>query len=177
LVRHPLPLIEPGICYGRLDMPVHPNADIDALVRDPVLNGSTTIWTSPARRCRDLAARIADALSIPLVADPRLLELDFGAWEGKPWDGVPRAELDRWAADPLAFRAPGGEAGVELVTRVTDFFADLGEDCAVVSHGGPLRVLSALLRGEQVDLLSQPQALGTAVAITIAKAPALPAEN
>jgi alpha-ribazole phosphatase len=177
LVRHPPPLIEPGICYGRLDMPVHPNADIDELVRNPVLNGSTIIWTSPARRCRDLADRIANALSIPPIADPRLLELDFGTWEGKPWDDIPRAKLDRWAADPLAFRAPDGESGAEMIARVTDFFAGLGEDCAVVSHGGPLRVLSALLRGEQVDLLSQPQALSTAVAITIAKAPALPAEN
>jgi alpha-ribazole phosphatase len=176
-VRHPPPLIGPGICYGRLDMPAHPNADIQKLVKNPTLIGSTTVWTSPARRCRDLAGRIADALSIPLVADPRLLELNFGAWEGKAWDEVPRAELDRWAADPLAFRAPDGEAGVELIARVTDFFASLGKDCVVVSHGGPLRVLSALLRGEQVDLLSQPQALGTAVAITIAKAPVLPAEN
>jgi alpha-ribazole phosphatase len=176
-VRHPPPMIEPGICYGRLDMPVHPNADIRELVKDPILVGSTSVWTSPARRCRDLADRIADTLSIPLVADPRLLELDFGAWEGKPWDEVPRAELDRWALDPLTFRAPDGEAGVELIARVTGFFASLGKDCVVVSHGGPLRILSALLRGKPVDLLSQPQALGTAVAITVAKAPALPAEN
>ena len=124
------------------------------------------IWTSPARRCRALADRIADALPLPIISDPRLLELDFGAWEGKPWDDVPRTELDRWAADPLRFRAPGGESGEALIARVSDFFAGLKQDCVVVSHGGPLRVLSALLRGEPVDLLSPPQALGTAIAIT-----------
>jgi alpha-ribazole phosphatase len=176
-VRHPAPQIEPGICYGRLDIPIYPNADIEALARNPMFDGSTIIWTSPAHRCRRLADRIADALSIPLIADPRLLELDFGAWEGKPWDEVPRAELDRWAADPLAFRAPGGESGGELIARVNDFLAGLSQDCVVVSHGGPLRVLSALLLGKPVDLLSQPQAIGTAVAITVAKAPALQAEN
>jgi len=174
LVRHPAPLIEPGICYGRLDMPIHPSADVEGLARHPVLSGSTIVWTSPARRCRALAERIAGALSIPLIVDPRLLELDFGAWEGKPWDEVPRAELDRWAADPLTFRAPGGESGEELIARVTDFFAGLGKGCVVVSHGGPLRILSALLSGEPIDLLSQPQALGTAVALT---APALPVGN
>jgi alpha-ribazole phosphatase len=142
-----------------------------------MFDGSTAVWTSPARRCRDLAGKIADALSIPLIADPRLLELDFGAWEGKPWDEVPRVELDRWTANPLRFRAPGGESGEELIARVNDFFAGLSQDCVVVSHGGPLKVLSALLRGKPIDLLSQPQALGTAVAITVAKAPALPAEN
>jgi alpha-ribazole phosphatase len=166
LVRHPPPLIEPGICYGRLDIPIHPNADIAGLARDPVLTGSAVIWTSPARRCRGLSDRIADALAIPVIADPRLLELDFGAWEGKPWDEVPRAELDRWAADPLRFRAPGGESGEALIARVSTFFAGLEQDCVVVSHGGPLRVLSALLRGQPVDLLSPPQALGAAVAIT-----------
>jgi alpha-ribazole phosphatase len=166
LVRHPAPLIEPGICYGRLDIPIHPNADIAALTQNPVLSGSAVIWTSPARRCRGPAGGIADALSIPLIADPRLLELDFGVWEGKPWDEIPRTELDRWAADPLTFRAPGGESGEALIARVSDFFAGLSQDCVVVSHGGPLRVLSALLRGAPVDLLSPPQALGTAVAIT-----------
>jgi alpha-ribazole phosphatase len=166
LVRHPAPLIEPGICYGRLDIPIHPDADIAGLARDPALSGSTIIWTSPARRCRSLADKIAEALSIPLIADPRLLELDFGAWEGKLWDEVPRAELDRWAADPVGFRPPDGESGEELIARVTDFNADLSRDCVVVSHGGPLRVLSALLRGKSVDLLSRPQALGTAIAVT-----------
>ena len=173
LARHPVPLIQPGICYGRLDTPIHPNADIEGLVRDPVFTGSAVVWTSPARRCRAPAERLAGALSIPLIADPRLLELDFGNWEGKSWDEVPRAELDRWAADPRGFRAPGGESGDELIARVSDFFAGLDRDCTVVSHGGPLRVLSALLQGEAIDLLAQPQALGTAVALT--KAPGLPA--
>ena len=77
-MRHPPPLIDPGICYGRLNMPIHPNADIDGLAQDPILNGSTVVWTSPARRCRGLADRIASALSVSLNADERLLELDFG---------------------------------------------------------------------------------------------------
>jgi len=166
LVRHPAPLIEPGICYGRLDLPLHPDADVEGMARDPVLAGSVRVWTSPSRRCRELADRIADVLSIPLSADPRLMELDFGQWEGKPWNDVPRADLERWAADPLGFRAPGGESGAELLARVTDFHAGLVPDCIVVSHGGPLRVLSAVLRGEPVDLLTPPPAIGTTLEIT-----------
>ncbi len=77
-MRHPAALIEPGVCYGRLDIPVHPDSDIEGLAHDPLLAGSTVVWTSPARRCGALADKIADALSIPLIADPRLLELDFG---------------------------------------------------------------------------------------------------
>jgi alpha-ribazole phosphatase len=169
VVRHPAPLIEPGICYGRLDMPTHPDADVDGLAHNPILSGSLVVWTSPTRRCQGLADRIAGTLSIPLTRDPRLLELDFGAWEGKSWNEVSRTELDRWAVDPLSFRPPGGESGAELIARAADFCADLqqlGQDCVVVSHGGPLKVLSALLRREPVDLLSPPQALGTAFALT-----------
>ena len=165
-MRHPAPLNEPGICYGRLDPPLHPDADIERMAHDPLLAGSKQVWTSPSRRCREVAERIAEVLSIPLSADPRLMELDFGEWEGKPWDDIPRAELDRWAAAPLGFRAPGGESGAELIERVASFHAGLTQDCIVVSHGGPLRVLSALLRGQPVDLFEPPQAIGAIAEIT-----------
>jgi alpha-ribazole phosphatase len=161
LVRHPAPLIESGICYGRLDLRLHPDAEIEGMARDPLLSGSKHVWTSPSRRCREVAERIAEVLAVPLSADPRLMELDFGEWEGKPWDHIPHTDLDRWAADPSGFRAPCGESGAELIARVMDFHAGLKQDCAVVSHGGPLRVLSALLRGERVDLLKPPPAIGT----------------
>ena len=166
-MRHPAPLIEPGICYGRLELPLHPDADVECMARDPLLAGSAHVWTSPSRRCRELADLIAEVFSIPLSADPRLMELDFGEWEGKPWGDIPRTELDRWATAPLGFRPPGGESGAELIARVTEFRAKLTEDCVVVSHGGPLRVLSALLRGEAVDLFSPPQPIGTIVEIVI----------
>ena len=167
LVRHPAPLIEAGVCYGRLDLPLHPDADIERLARDPLLAGSERVWTSPSRRCREVAERMAAALSVPLTADPRLMELDFGDWEGKPWDDIARADLDRWAADPLGFRVPGGESGAELIARVKDFYTGLARDCIVVSHGGPLRVLAALLRGAAVDLFAPPQAIGAIVEIVI----------
>ena len=168
LIRHPAPLIEPGICYGRLDVGVDPSEEerICRLAADSDIHGATHVWSSPARRCQGLAGAIALALSVPMTIDPRLQELDFGEWEGRPWNAIARADLARWAADPLRFRAPGGESGEALIARVSDFFAGLKQDCVVVSHGGPLRVLSALLRGEPVDLLSPPQALGTAIAIT-----------
>jgi len=161
LVRHPAPLIEPGICYGRLDLPLHPDADVERMARDSLLAGSKHIWTSPSRRCRELAERIAEVMGVPLYADPRLMELDFGEWEGKPWEEIPRADLDLWAADPLGFRAPNGESGSELIARLTDFHTALARDCIVVSHGGPLRVLSALLRGQPVNLFAPPPAMGT----------------
>jgi alpha-ribazole phosphatase len=172
LVRHLPPVIEPGICYGHLDIPMRPGgaSELARSVAGQMSEGPVRVWTSPAIRCRPLARLIAESLSAPLSADPRLLELDFGDWEGKPWDDVPRAELDRWAADPAAFRAPGGESGTQLIQRVRAFHQELcreGQDCVVVSHGGPLKVLISLLRGEPVDLLATPPAMGAITSLTV----------
>lgn len=166
LIRHPTPLIAPGICYGRLDVGVDPSADawIDRLAADPPLQTAQRIWTSPANRCRVPANAMAQALAVPVTIDPRLRELDFGHWEGQPWDAISRTELDRWAAAPLSFVPPGGESGAELIARVRVFHADLhrdGQDCVIVSHGGPLKILHALLREEPVDLLAAPPPIGS----------------
>ena len=121
------------------------------------------IWSSPSARCLSVAEALGSRLGVRAVPEARLLELDFGAWEGLAWERVPRDALDSWAADPLGFRPPGGESGAELVGRVSDFarmLADQARPCAVVSHGGPLRLLPALLRGDPVDLLANPPALG-----------------
>ncbi len=162
LVRHPRPLVAAGICYGRLDCALHPDglAEIDRIVGE--LDGfrPRVVWSSPALRCRAVAERLSSA---PWF-DERLLELDFGAWEGVAWDSVDRDALDRWAAFPLGFAAPGGESGAALVSRVTAFYRELmpsGEDAVIVSHGGPLKVLAALLSGREVDLLAPAPEIGS----------------
>jgi alpha-ribazole phosphatase len=172
LVRHLKPEIEAGICYGRLDVPVHPECAGRArdIAMAPVMTGLKSVWSSPARRCRELAEAIAGAQAAQLQFDPRLLEMDFGAWEGMRWDDIARTELDRWAADPVLFKAPGGETGQALIDRVASFarcLSRLDEDCLVVSHGGPLKILPALLRRQTIDLLSPPPVFGSVVEICL----------
>ncbi|MEA2769941.1 MAG: alpha-ribazole phosphatase [Acetobacteraceae bacterium] len=168
LIRHPAPLIASGICYGRLDVAVHPSTD-QQLAADPALAGATRVWTSPARRCRGLAETIAQRWAVPLTVDPRLQELDFGEWEGRPWDAIPRPDLDRWAASPLTFAPPGGESGAALIGRVREFHAALRQDqqdCIVVSHGGPLKLLAALLLATPLNLLAAPPPMGSLTIVT-----------
>ena len=156
LVRHPPLAVAAGICYGRDDLAIADPADVARIVaqlRD--VHGS--VWTSPLRRCRI----VADAIG-PNHVDARLIEMDFGAWDGMAWDAIPRAALDAWAADPLGFAPPGGETGAALIARVAAFCHALPSgDHAVVAHGGPLKVLAALLRGRPVDLMAPSQALGS----------------
>jgi alpha-ribazole phosphatase len=164
LLRHPKPLIENGICYGRLDAPLHPQAEAELASMRHALAGfpASTLWSSPALRCRLSIPALATGLA-PYV-DDRLQELDFGDWEGMAWDDVPRHLLDVWATDPWSFAPPGGESGSALVARVTSFHADLvqdGRDCIVLSHGGPLRLLLALLEGKPPDLLAPAPSIGS----------------
>ena len=145
-----------GRCYGRTDLLLADPQDGEALAAQLRPLGGA-VWSSPAARCRVVAGLVG-----PHQVDGRLAELDFGAWEGMHWDDVPLDALDRWAADPVAFAPPGGESGGALIARIRQFCAGLPEgDHVVISHGGPLKVLAALLRGESVDLLAPAPGLGS----------------
>ncbi len=139
----------PGTCYGRLDIDAEPAGPVEPLRR-------ATVWSSPSRRCLSLAGAIAARHRQRPTIDHRLLELDFGAWEGRLWSDVPVGRLESWAHAPLGRGAPGGESGAGLIRRVRSF-ASLLRACPgrhiVVSHGGPLVILAALLAGRRPDLL------------------------
>lgn len=143
LVRHPPVVTGPECCYGRLDVPLAPGWE-RCLSR---WTGEGPIFASPASRCRLPAARLGAEEGRAVSVDPRLAELDFGCWEGKRWEEVPREALDSWAGAPLTYRPGGGEAVRTLIERVTAFWEERlahRQSCRVVTHGGPLRVLLAL---------------------------------
>ncbi len=156
LVRHPRPVLPAfALCYGRLELELRSGwqAEVDALVLPP--QRDAVVWTSPSRRCAQPAARLGARLGLEVRPDERLQELDFGDWEGLAWDRVPREALDLWAADLPGFAPPGGESGAALIARISEFHAMLRQapgSAIVMAHGGPLRVLSPLLRDRPVDL-------------------------
>ncbi|MFT8417964.1 MAG: histidine phosphatase family protein [Acetobacter sp.] len=164
LVRHAPVLLPEGICYGRQDVALRPGwekivSGLSVLAKGVVCR---VLYSSPARRCRDMAQRLALATGMELRVDPRLSELDFGQWEGLRWQDIERGQLDAWARDPAGFAPPQGESGHALCHRITEFWQDVqrrGDAACVLSHGGPLRILSALAAGEQPELLapSMPQ--------------------
>lgn len=108
----------------------------------PRLPAGISIHSSPSRR----ALRLAQALSplAPVRIDPRLCEIDFGAWEGQRWDAIGREEIDAWAANVFGFTPPGGESVAALQARALDFASSLEKndsDAAIVTHAGVMRVL------------------------------------
>ena len=142
LIRHPPPVVAPGVCYGQLDIPAE-NAGAAAARLQAGLPTGLPVWSSPLRRCRELAELLHPQPTI----DARLAEMNFGDWEGRQWDEIPRTELDAWAADVVGYVPPGGESPRAVQQRALDFVAGLTvPEAIVVTHAGVIRVLLARLR-------------------------------
>jgi broad specificity phosphatase PhoE len=111
------------------------------------------VYTSPLRRAQQTADAIAAVSGAGVEVDDRLLELDYGEWDGKPLSEMrtPRGEL--WFADPT-FAPPGGESLVDVTARVEAFCRDRlqpdgDERIVAVSHVSPIK--AALIWALGVD--------------------------
>ncbi len=147
LLRHPATNAAAGVCYGRSEVGLGSWAAAEvagALAATPRVR---RVVASPARRCRSLAAALAERDGLELDVDARLHELDFGAWEGRRWRDIPRAESDAWAADPWRVAPPGGETFAELHQRVAAALDDVEDSAALVTHAGPIRAARMILDG------------------------------
>ena len=143
LVRHPKPLCEPGLCYGRLDLECEPDALDTAALRLGGLAEGCRIVTSPARRARDLAAMLGPDVAV----DGRLQELDFGDWEGRRWQDLGREPVEAWQRALPDAAPPGGETLSAMAARCAAWLASLdrrGPPVLAITHAGPIRVIRAL---------------------------------
>lgn len=152
LVRHTTPDVAPGICYGRTDLDVAASFPAEAAIVAAALPAFARVVTSPLMRCAKLADYLGQSSGLAPIKDPRLSEMDFGAWEGRAWTDIPRTELDGWAADFLHARPHGGESIAMLRARTLEAMGEWlqgGEHTLVVTHAGVIR--SALSNGDAVE--------------------------
>jgi alpha-ribazole phosphatase len=150
LIRHAQPLVDPGICYGATDLGADgPQTAQSAARLAPQLPTGAVLRMSGLRRAQELAWalwRIRPDLARP-QADPRLNEMDFGAWEMKPWDVIARQAFDDWIADFAHHRFGGRESVGELLQRVDEALkaarhqVAAGIDVVWVTHAGVIRAV------------------------------------
>lgn len=157
LVRHAPVLAPTGLCYGQLDLPADPQATARCAERlAKALPPQSVLRHSTLQRC-ELLAQAVQALrpDLALKPDARLRELDFGAWEGKTWAALPRAELGAWAAQLATYAPGGGERLVDMLARVgaalDESFHESGKgagrarDGVWIAHAGVARCVQWLL--------------------------------
>lgn len=159
LVRHARPLVDPGVCYGRLD--VAAEDEHTRLVAAEIaarLPGSAVLRCSPRQRCAKLAEALCEVRpdlggATASMFDERLAEMDFGSWEGRSWESLGAAELQAWT-DDFSHHAPGGGESVhQFMRRVNQALqafkrADEARQNQVwITHAGVIRATQLLLQG------------------------------
>ena len=129
---------------GRTDIPLTEMGLQQAaqLAENAKGKGIEVILASPLLRARQTAQAVSDAIGVPVQIDDRLMELDFGVFEGKS-----RFDPDfQYTRAQFPTRYPGGESAFMLAHRVYGCLEDVkrkydGKTVLLVCHGGVCRMV------------------------------------
>jgi probable phosphoglycerate mutase len=136
---------------GRQDIPLNDIgrqqcSELAAYLSDETID---IVISSPLSRCIETAEILAQPRGLGIVAEPRLVEMDYGQWEGLTYDQARQLDTVRfelWDRDPAAIAPPDGESGYTIATRVTAALFDIlarhtGRTILLVAHKTVNRVL------------------------------------
>ena len=173
LVRHTAPENVDGLCYGQTDVALDESLFPEQAARAAadLPKGVDKVYTSPLSRCARLAEYLSSGRSLPLCSDARLMEMNFGLWENKRWDELPRAQVDAWMKDLTHRAPPEGETLHQVMQRLKAFLEDLKEDSStrhtvIVTHGGIVKSLLTMAEQDS-SALRRPILHGSVHTITL----------
>jgi alpha-ribazole phosphatase len=148
LIRHTKTVAELGLCYGQSNVALadsFPEEARQLQQKLPKLKQGCLVFSSPLTRCVQLAERLSSTVTI----DARLLELDFGDWEGIRFDVIEASTLQQWTDNFVDAAPPNGESFMDLYLRASFFWQDLlhreAEQALVITHAGVIRALLAYI--------------------------------
>jgi probable phosphoglycerate mutase len=142
---------------GRKDVDLSPEGRAELRgCRLPEAYAQLVWYSSPLARARQTAALLG--ATDPIVEE-RLMELDWGRWEGWTRGDLRARHGEALAANEargLDFRPPGGESPRELEVRLRSWLARVaadGRSAVAVTHKGVVQMALALATGW--DLMSR----------------------
>ena len=152
LIRHaPTDYNAQGRMQGTRDVPLSTQGRaVAAGWRVPPDLAEFAWMSSPLARCCETARLMGFTQA---VAEPRLVEMDWGQWEGRLIDDLRAelgAEMANNEADGLDFRPDGGESPRDVRDRVGKWAAGIGkaaQPTGAVAHQGIIRALLSLATG------------------------------
>ena len=132
-----------ALLVGRIDPPLTELGEAQAQRLGARLQGSnpSSILSSPLSRARQTAEAIAASTGLTVKTEDRLIEMNYGEWDGMPIADVPIDVWRQWRSDP-DFKPPGGESLHDVSSRVGSLMGELllSDDLAiVVSHVSPIK--------------------------------------
>ena len=152
-----------GRWQGQLDPPLSESGRREAsrvaqrMGADPDLRPGRIV-SSTLARALETAQVIGSEIMVPVEADPRLMEIGAGEWEGRTHAELETDDGERylaWRASGGIGQPPGGEPTEAATRRVVELLGELdaadGRPTLLVSHGGTLRIVARVLfeLGEQ----------------------------
>jgi len=148
LIRHgPTSYNAQGRIQGRRDLPLSEQGRAQVHgYRVPTELEGFDWFSSPLSRATATAEIMTDN---QVSIDDRLLEMDWGAWEGRTLKGL-RTELGQEMRENedrgRDFRPIGGESPNDVLHRIQPFLLEVGQgarDAAAVTHKGVIRAVFA----------------------------------
>ena len=135
--------LENRVC-GRTDVPLTEKGVEQArlLAQNAMGKGIEVILSSPLLRAQQTAHAVSEAIGVPIELDERLIQLDFGSFEGGP-----RSDPEfQYTRAQFPTRYPGGESAFQLAHRVYSCLEDVkrkyaGKTVLLVCHGGVCRMV------------------------------------
>ena len=143
-----------GRIQGRTDIPLNETGRAQA--EKAAINlpeNITVIFSSPLERAIETAEIINKRFNVEIVTEERLIERNFGDYEGLSINRVDINSLRRWTDNAPT---PGGETIHDVFLRITDFLDRLkveycDQTVLIVSHGHVLRSIIWYFNGLPED--------------------------
>ena len=148
LIRHSAVYNPNKLCYGQSEIPLEENFTVDFdWMKDALqaqFTADTLFISSPFRRCTKLADYLSDG---NYQINNQITEINFGAWEMKPWTEISEQEINPWMQDFVNYRIPNGENFVDLFERVISFYEEIikkeVKNIVLVTHAGVIRSMAS----------------------------------
>lgn len=153
-------LLRHGKTQGKAALNGHTDVAVDESIQANIANllpkkyAFSKVYTSPLQRCYRVAELLtASNAALRLVIEPRIMELNFGKFDGVPFDEL-KSEwqaLEHFWASPAECPLPDSERLEQGYERVIEAWEQLVQQCEqdtlVITHGGPIRYILAYLLG------------------------------
>lgn len=140
-----------GLLQGRIDNPLNRTGFAQAVKAAEAIGGIDRVISSPLKR----AIQTADAFNKEIEISDAWIELDYGEWDGKPMNSIPKEIWEEWKNDP-SFKPPNGESLKNLGQRVRSALETLvvneDEHVLIVTHVSPIKASIAWALGASDDI-------------------------
>ena len=115
-------------------------------------------FTSPLKRARETAEIIMSGRNVPVINDERIIEVNFGSYEGCDFDLPDEYIQNFFSAPEKYFPINGMESMESIFERMNSFLQDLCQNAElqdktilISTHGAALSGLMTVIKGNSVD--------------------------